>query len=117
MTDEQIIKALECCTLSDNLCAECPLYGETGCVMVRNRLALDLFKRQQAEIDKKTKKVEELSEILSDHIRIRYQELRTEAIKEFEDKLYNYIISNKQVNEVMIIEKMTSLKKEMGCGE
>ena len=52
MTDNEIIKALECC-IADK-CMECPLRKipkVKGC-MNRLSFALDLIKRQQAEIER-----------------------------------------------------------------
>ena len=40
-----------------------------------------------AEIERLKKKVEELSEVLSDSIRIRYKEVQSEAVKEFAERL------------------------------
>lgn len=51
MTDNEIIKALECCTVK-NSCAGCPLRKETICTETRKFLAFDLIKRQQAEIER-----------------------------------------------------------------
>lgn len=62
MTDNEIIKALE------------------GCHCDTLELALDLIKRQRA-------KIEELSEVLSDHIRMEYAKIRAEAITEFAERL------------------------------
>ena len=45
------------------------------------------FQTANAEIKKKDKKIEELSEVLSDTIRIRYAEAKAEAIKEFAERL------------------------------
>lgn len=50
-----------------------------------------LINRQQAEIERLNKKVEELSDVLSDTIRIRYAEAKTEAYKEFAERLKNKI--------------------------
>ena len=57
MTDEQIVKALECCSsaLTGEACEKCPLRGE--CVSKSNtieELALDLIQRQKAEIERLT---------------------------------------------------------------
>lgn len=51
MTDNEIIKALECCT-GDGLCCECPMWQmlSANCIVELNRLALELIKRQQAEL-------------------------------------------------------------------
>ena len=58
MTDNEIIKALECCLLSNKQqveqCAECPM-DETPCTVCQNLLAyhaLDLINRQKAEIER-----------------------------------------------------------------
>lgn len=64
MTDAEVIKCLECRMPFDKVCIE----------------AYDLINRQKA-------KIEELSEVLSDTIRIRYAEGKAEAIKEFAERL------------------------------
>ena len=58
MTDEQIIKALECCATDDgNDCFQCPygniVYksGNGGCVNRCREEALDLINRQQTKIE------------------------------------------------------------------
>ena len=50
MSDEDIIKALECCT-DDGRCCECPMWEmlSANCIVELNRLALEIIKRQQAE--------------------------------------------------------------------
>ena len=54
MPEEEIIKALECCSVQDkNLCRVCPLsklQGECVEIMVKN--ALDLINRKTAEIER-----------------------------------------------------------------
>ena len=82
MTDEQIIKALECCLCSDKLgrhdCCECDLFEEDCIVYLRNA-TIDLINRQKAEI-----------EIWKDIARRQtsYVELaKVEAIKEFAERL------------------------------
>lgn len=51
MTDNEIIKALECCT-GGGLCCECPMWEmlSANCIVELNRSALELIKRQQAEL-------------------------------------------------------------------
>ena len=49
--------------------------------------AADLINIKNAEIERLTKKVEELSEVLSDTIRIRYAEAKAQAVNEFVDML------------------------------
>lgn len=46
MTDKQIIKALECCILSDlKSCAECPMTESAGCSRIVMSEALTLIRR------------------------------------------------------------------------
>lgn len=54
MTDDEIIKALECC--KELMCKDCPTFpNSTPVLLCKSRLeieALDLIKRQQSEIEK-----------------------------------------------------------------
>ena len=53
MTDKEIIKALECCTLSKQICPKnCPLANDRGCMVKVKENALDLINRQEAEIER-----------------------------------------------------------------
>ena len=52
MTDNEIIKALECCILSKHICPKnCPLANDRGCMVKVKENALDLINRQKAELD------------------------------------------------------------------
>ena len=98
-TDEEIVKALECCAKSktngDCAALNCPCFKYEMCIFVDDDLglqncALDLINRQKAELadnERLNKKVDELSEVLSDTIKIRYKEAKTEAYKEFAERL------------------------------
>ncbi len=59
MTDNEIIKALECCEKPVGKgCKECPLYN-TDCTAINlGAIALDLINRQKAEIEKKDTEIE-----------------------------------------------------------
>lgn len=53
MTDEKIIKALECCKKGEgSICrmADCPLFGIGDCFATLSHNALSVINRQQAEI-------------------------------------------------------------------
>ena len=57
MTDNEIIKALECdLTLSVKVCPECPYFrkrnGNTHCASILLQDAIDLINRQKAEIER-----------------------------------------------------------------
>lgn len=76
MTDEQIIKALECCATDDgDDCSQCPygniVYkpGNGGCVNRCRKDALDLINRQKAKNEREI------------------NQIKSEAIKEFAERL------------------------------
>lgn len=50
MTDNEIIKALECC-IKDPNCEKCPAKDE-DCFINRPQIALDIINRQKAEIER-----------------------------------------------------------------
>lgn len=53
MTDDEIIKALECCDFTDiKDCEECPLYNTFDCISVIIDKTLDLVNQQKAEIER-----------------------------------------------------------------
>lgn len=76
MTEEQIIKALECC-LGNTKCGECPILGTPNCMNKVFGYALDLINRHKAE-----------NEMLKDLITYQKQE-----IKEKEQK-YNQVVDD-----------------------
>ena len=102
MTDEQIIKALECCQITN--CKDCVYCGcDEYRLCVENLLkdTLNLINRQQAEIEQlKTEK---------DNLIKTYAECQVEFLKEFTEKLkpilFHYYDS-----------EIDNLAKEMGCG-
>ena len=73
MTDEQIIKALECSPLND--------IG--GC---RKKDALDLINRQKAEIERLNIRKKALTDITKNYD-WKFAKAKTEAIKEFAERL------------------------------
>lgn len=80
MTDNEIIKALECCINDD--CDNCPdTFGNCEHNAMRN--ALDLINRQKAEIERLTKANERFAEEFDSY----YAYVKSEAIKEFAERL------------------------------
>lgn len=83
MTDNEIIKALECCKPKQNRnCGDCPAYDLGNfCAAELRENVLDLINRQKAEIEK-------------------LKSAKSEAIKEFADRLkekdgyYNHIFDD-----------------------
>ena len=51
MTDNEIIKALECCS-KNILCGQCPLKEKNNCINKLFAYALELISRQQAEVER-----------------------------------------------------------------
>lgn len=70
MTDNEIIQALENC-MNGGACVNCPYQGqcETG---ILAEVAVDLIKRQQAEIERLNKLVLELNSLLWQKIEKRF---------------------------------------------
>ncbi len=85
MTDNEIIKALECC--KNKRCVNCPYddvadkFAECSAKLVND--ALDLINRQKAEIESKNRQIGEL---------VSFQRFcETKAVKEFAERLKNRI--------------------------
>lgn len=81
---------------------------------------VEIIDRQQAEIERKDEKIEELAEVLSNSIRIRYAEARAEAIKEFASRLrrkaYMPFIFAERIGLWVAIEDINEIEKEMTEG-
>ena len=90
MTDNEIIKALECLTGFQKLCKDCPYSGTDHYPFCREHCAKDalaLINRQQAEIEmlkgwERLLKAESHAPII--------KKARAEAIKEFAERLKNH---------------------------
>lgn len=111
-TDEEIISSLEVIATTCN-CNECKIrsgrWGTCNCSETTANAALDLINRQKSEIERLNKKVEELSDVLSDTIRIRYAEAKTEAYKEFAKKIYIEINEALAQNHKVKVERINNL--------
>ena len=89
MTDNEIIKALECCTIREMDCKNC-LNKNQGlhCIYETMKLALDLINRHKADIERLN--IE--SETLATQLKGAYEQIhklniaKSEAIKEFCEK-------------------------------
>lgn len=121
MTDEQIVKALECCIESNipEACNKCPLKRDNGniseCLEQKEKLSLDLIKRQKEEIEESKTKIERLKQIIDEQDKeiiklqkriifwredLNYQpeKIKSEAIWEFAERLKNKIWYNPACN-------------------
>ena len=88
MTDNEIIKALECCSkpVIEEYCSECPYHlgGQENCHKLLGDI-LDLIKRQKAEIERLKKLLAEADTSYNKCAKRFYKE----AIKEFAKRLKN----------------------------
>ena len=90
MTDNEIIKAFECCTGAN--CIECPFNGNDFiCVDGLVRSAFDLIKRQQAEIEVQKRSLKNTLEQMREEklhpYKLHYGNLRMEIAREVCDRL------------------------------
>ena len=89
MTDNEIIKALECCTdESYENCNECPYSTDTlSCERLKLlEDSLDLINRQKSEIERLKKEVS-IARDAYISIQDRYEHTKAEAYKEFAERL------------------------------
>ena len=130
MTDEQIIKALECCATDDgDDCFQCPygniVYkpGNGGCVNRCRKDALNLINRQKARTKELEERIYYLEESIDcsrkEHNRSlqKMQQLKSEAIKEFAEQLketaYSYSDISGYRSTVVDADSIDNLIKEM----
>ena len=106
MTDNDIIKALECCTQQAG-CSGCPFVisdeikyrGGYSCSEALRKNALDLINRQQAEIERLEAQHREMS--------IGMKVLKKKAIEKFAEKLKNcFAISGDYLDIINIIDNL-----------
>lgn len=104
MTDEQIIKALECCSSSNvEHCRKCPLISQKdelfSCLYQKQILSLDLINRQKAKNEREI------------------NQIKSEAIKEFAERLKGYAIGENGSKEkayfFVEVQDIDNLVKEM----
>lgn len=90
MTDEQIIKALQCVIGNDVSCSECAYQKALpfpSCRRMCAKNALDLIKRQKAEIERLKKRNTLLLKKKCKDINTARKIIKSEAIKEFAKRL------------------------------
>jgi hypothetical protein len=88
LTPEEIKKALECCTPSNESCLNCPLIDVSvpECARILYKATIDLINRQQAEIERLTINMNAFGLGMKQE-KERADTIRAEAIKEFVEKL------------------------------
>ena len=112
MTDEQIVKALECCGKGFGNCEGCP-YDEDdhNCVTMDGetlviQAALDLINRQKAEIER--------LRTMNSELNIGIKKLKEFAVKEFAERLNKHSVYVDDYDCFMVsAESIDNLVKEM----
>ncbi|MBQ7835505.1 MAG: hypothetical protein IJ385_06945 [Ruminiclostridium sp.] len=138
MTDNEIIKALECHASHTDECDDCPNVeiSSSGCSEIMAENALDLINRQKAEIEKlriqnaklkkyftvkiDDEKLEELFEQAADNIEINIKKVKSEAIREFAERLKKSILSQLGISTLekteayhFCLDELDNIVKEM----
>lgn len=114
MTDNEIIKALECCEHKNYYthCKKCVFCGSTACSSLLILNAIELINRQKSEIAR----LEHLADILTEP----YGKIKAEAIKEFAARL-RYVSKWSQSDafsdRLVTVRDINDLEKEMECEE
>lgn len=114
MTDNEIIKALECCTKGIGECKNCPYFKMIDCATQNVKDVINLINRQKEETDKLEKVNASLTDSFEGYVKAvnRYREAierhkgiikilendvksaKAEAIKEFAERLKDEIIND-----------------------
>lgn len=84
-SDNDIIKALECCVTS-NGCPDCPMLGERNCMRKKDAHSLCLVNRQKEEIERLETELQAMRGA-ANSLKMHLQTARAEAIKEFAERL------------------------------
>ena len=113
MSDNEIIKALECCSTGKSCYDVCPFddkFGITSCTKKLSNAALDLINRQQAEIERLKKNIDGLNIFTKNHIKV----IRLQAIKEFAKRLKEKLQWDVEFDNKLVFESdIDNLVKEM----
>lgn len=105
MTDNDIIKALECCIGNTN-CGECPMFRTPNCMNKVFNYALDLINRQREEIER-LKDYNENLQTANTALSNEILEIKSKAIKEFAEELKNcFAISGDYLDIINIIDNL-----------
>ena len=130
MSDNEIIKALECCAQPNAICKECPChdpYLKYPCADQLKWAALVLIEKQKAEIERferENKQNFDKWQILDKRTKERYAELyeeakgvvRAEAIKEFAERLKKHFetyADDEESNAIYMRNLIDDLVEEM----
>ena len=108
MTDNDIIKALECCGCDNYQCDNCP-YAYKTCTIYKD--SIDLINHQKAEIERLRSMNRAKLATIHD-LQIELKTAKSEAVKEFADRLI--AVSHPYADTQMVFEiQIKNLVKEM----
>ena len=116
MTDNEIIKAMQCVIGNDANCSECTyekVLPFPSCRMMCAKNALDLINRQKAEILELQKRIINWSADMD----YRPDEIKSEAIKKFADRLKEHKILLKDGHYLVDAICIDNIVKEMTEGK
>ncbi len=121
MTDNEIIKALECCSKED--CGNCPVSKFGSCIDNTMEEALALINRQKGEIERLRENQDTLTTVLARSFAVKLcggnpvAEIKSEALKKFAERLKEYKCSYETFNYpsfyAVEIEDIDNLVKKM----
>ena len=124
MTDNEIIKALECCLIECGECTVCPLkhIKSVKCLELLNKNAYNLINRQKEEIEKLKKEKDEMHKdvIVAEEYAWSLKTAKSEAIREFARRLIEEIntINYKEYNNYLdTFNTIERVAEEMECGD
>lgn len=127
-TDEQIIKALECCStdVQENPCPKCAFYNKHRCSTLMLNAASDIINRQKVKIkslkqiineqDKEVLKLQNRIIFWRKNLNYQPEKIKSEAIKEFADRLKKHsFVDNLSLDgkETVYVDDIDRLVKEM----
>lgn len=110
MTDNEIIKALECCGDSYSTCAECPIKDDNGCNEQLANYALDIINRQQAEIERLKGKCE------NTQIGYNFAQDETKRLKKDKYKLQKALNQSEDYRVMAKSEAVKEFAARLKCG-
>ena len=105
MTDNDIIKALECC--NDGACEYCPIGGD-DCIQRSRSKAIDLINRKNAENERLQEHIKHTNNVVKQVV----EDTKSEAIKEFADEFEKRCIAG-GIYPAFVKKQLDDVKKEM----
>lgn len=113
MTDNEIIKAMQCVIGNDVSCSECEYQKALpfpSCRRMCAKNALDLINRQKAENERLQKNIDGLNIFTKNHIKV----IKLQAIKEFVERLKQKLQWDVEFDNKIVFESdIDNLIKEM----